>query len=589
MNIEIVILATIIGSMFIVLIKEWLVPELTVFLALSAIILFGILTPEEALKGFANPGVHTVGLLFIIAAAVSKTGLLDELIEKFLTKQMSLQGILFYLMLPVSTLSAFINNTPIVTMLIPSLQNWGITNNIKPSKLLIPLSYAAILGGTITLIGTSTNLIIHGLIIDKGLKGFHFFEFIYFGIPLTLIGIFYFVLVGHRLLPNRNHNIESFEDEKNNYIFRFYVEKTSPLIGRTIKEALLRDLHDIFLFQIMRKEKMIIPASKDEVIREEDVLFFSGSTDGILKIGKNTGLRLCTENKHEKVLTSKHASLYEVVISSNSPLIYKKIKDVNFRSKYNAAIVSVKRKNKQMISGIGNIPLQPGDTLLLLAKQDFIHSWKDSDDFFLISPVHQPQNQIKWKNSLILAILVGVILSSSFQFLSIYKLSLIATVIFFIANIVNVSDAKRAINWNILILMASSIGIGAAVEKTGLAAFIASFLINIQNSLGLIGILVVYYLVTLIMTELLNNLATAALMFPIGYSIALQLSLDPVMFAMITAIAASCSFLTPIGYQTNLLVYGPGGYKFTDYIKVGLPLSLICMAITILIASIKWL
>jgi di/tricarboxylate transporter len=574
--------------MFIVLIKEWLLPEITVFLALTAVILFGILTPKEALIGFANPGVHTVALLLIIGAAISKTGILSDIVEKILGSNTSIKYVILRLMLPVSALSAFINNTPIVTMLIPTIQNWAISNQIKPSKLLIPLSYATILGGTITLIGTSTNLIVQGFLIERGLEGFHLFDFTIIGLPLTIGGILYMFMIGHYLLPSRNHNTEVFVAEQHHFLFEFVVEQNSPLIGQTIQAAKLRELHHLFLIQMKRKGRLIVPTPNDEVLQGEDLLLFSGSPQGLQQISRLPGLKLRIEGgKHPN--TSSLETLFEVVISSRSPLLDKKIKESNFRSKYNAAIVAVKRKSKQITSGIGEVVIKQGDTLILLAKHDFVKNWTDSDDFYLISPIKIAKKSNFYPKLMITGILLGIIVSSVFQLLTIFQLCLLATAIILLTKLLSIADAKKAINWDVIILMACSIGIGEAIEKTGLAQLTASILTKLQPSFGLLGVVVAYYVFTMVMTEVLNNLATASLMFPIGYSISQQLHLDPMMFAMITAIAASCSFLTPIGYQTNLLVYGPGGYKFTDYLKVGFPLSLICMTITVFIAYLKWL
>ncbi|PWW31931.1 di/tricarboxylate transporter [Cytobacillus oceanisediminis] len=588
MNIDAMILGFILVMMFFVLIKEWLLPEFTVFLSLSALIFTGILTPAEALDGFSNPGVHTVAFLFIFGAAVGKSGILNELVKRILSQGKKLPHILLRLMLPISALSAFINNTPIVTMLIPTLQTWAVSNHIKPSKLLIPLSYAAILGGTITLIGTSTNLIVQGLLLERGLEGFHLFDFAFFGIPLALAGILYFAVAGHYLLPSRPHNIKQFQDEQHLYIYKFAVEKNSPLAGKTIKEAMLRNLNQLFLIEIIRNGRAIIPAPNDEIIQSNDILVFSGNPKGLSKISNILGLAQYTE-EHKGNHFNNITTLFEVGISGNSPLVNKKIKESHFRSKYNAAIVAVKRKSKQITNGIGNIVIKPGDTLLLLAKKDFEKSWTDTEDFYFIFSIDHTKDQPRYGKIIIILILFGLIISSFFQLLPVFNLTLIATVILLMTKVLTVSAAIKAINWNVIILMSCAIGIGKAVEKTGLAQMAGEFLINIHANIGIMGTLILFYLLTVILTEVLNNLATAALMFPIGFSISQQLNLDPMMFAMITAIAASCSFLTPIGYQTNLLVYGPGGYKFTDYLKVGLPLSLISMVLTLSLTYLKWL
>jgi di/tricarboxylate transporter len=586
MNIDAFILCIILSSMFIVLLKEWLLPEFAVFFALGALILTGILTPVDALAGFSNPGVHTVAFLFIIGAAVSRSRILDDLIKKILMETNSLGSVLFRLMVPVSSLSAFMNNTPIVAMLIAPVQKWAISRGIKPSKLLIPLSYAAILGGTITLIGTSTNLVVQGLLLEKGLRGFELFDFSFIGLPLALAGVLYFVIVGQHFLPNRPHTLMMFEEENQTFLYNFKVLPDSPLVGKTIVEAMLRNLNQLFLIEIIRKGKIIIPDPSDETIQMDDILVFSGNSQDFLKVSEFLGLTPCTDIKNYE---NKNTILYEVGISSNSTLINNKVKESHFRSKYNAVILAIKRKDAQITTGIGQTALKSGDTLILLAKSDFEKTWADSNDFYIIS-----SNSSKNKNSVrdkifILGTLTGILTCSIFQILPIYQLTMIATGFLLLSKTITASASIKAINWNIIILMGSAIGIGKAVEITGLAKMVAEFLININTSFGIIGILIVFYLFTVILTEILNNLATAALMFPIGFSISEQLNTDPMMFALITAIAASCSFLTPIGYQTNLLVYGPGGYKFKDYLKVGLPLSFICMIITISFAGLKWL
>ncbi|MCS0652949.1 SLC13 family permease [Cytobacillus firmus] len=587
MSLEAMTLCIILICMFTVLIMEWLLPEFTVFLALGALILTGVLKPEEALVGFSNPGVHTVAFLFIVGAAVSKSGFLDDLVKKVLNESYNVPTVIFRLMLPVSSLSAFMNNTPIVTMLITPVQNWAISHGIKPSKLLIPLSYAAILGGTITLLGTSTNLVVQGLLLEKGLEGFHLFDFSFIGIPLTIAGIAYFVIAGHHILPERPSSMKIFEEEHRSIINRFIVKEDSTLIGKTIVEAMLRNLNQLFLIEIIRNGKTIFPDPHDEIIQGNDILVFSGNPKEFMKVSSFLGLIHDSEmglSEDQK----KNTAIIEVGISGNSSLINKKIKESHFRSKYTAVIVAIKRNGKQLTTGIGQTVIKPGDILLLLAKNEFIKSWADSDDFYLLSSSVK-RRQSRRDGFIITSILAGIVICSIFQIFSIYKLTLLAASILLISRTVTVSAAIKSINWSVIILMGSAIGIGYAVESTGLAQIIAEFLIKIQASLGVIGILIFFYLITLILTEILNNLATAALMFPIGYSISSQLDLDPIMFAMITAIAASCSFLTPIGYQTNLLVYGPGGYRFTDFLKTGLPLSIICMALTILLAGFRWL
>ncbi|OIJ10622.1 hypothetical protein BKP37_17765 [Anaerobacillus alkalilacustris] len=573
--------------MFVLLIKEWYTPEVTVFITLAALMVTGILSIEEGLIGFSNPGVHTVALLFIIGSAAYNSGVLTIISNKFLSKCTKNSTTLIRMMVPVSIISAFMNNTPIVTMLTPTIRSWAKKQYIAPSKFLIPLSYAAILGGTITLIGTSTNLVIDGLLKQKGLSGFSMFDFIYFGIPITIAGIFYISFFGHYLLPNRT--ITDPVDQLNKqYIFECIVPAQSLLIGKTLQKAKLRELHYLFLIQIHRHNKKISPPSTFEVIQTGDKLIFSGNASSMLSLTKTKGLKLLSDVGRNVTDQLKDSLLIEVIVSDSSPLIDKKIKESHFRSKYNAAIVAVQRKQKKITSSIGNFIVRPGDTLLLLTGEDFIKTWSTSEDFYLISPVDYQKPNYPNKIYIINSVLIGVILFASFQLLSILHAALIGVIILFLTKSVSVSDAKKAINWNVLVLMSSSIGIGAAFEKAGLASTIATFFSQTHTIVGLFGIAILYYVTTTILTEIINNIAAATLMFPIGFSLATELGADPLLFAMITAISASCSFITPIGYQTNLIVYGPGGYRFTDYVKVGIPLSLLCMIITVTIAVLYW-
>ncbi|MGM0876138.1 MAG: SLC13 family permease [Bacillota bacterium] len=588
MTVEAIIVSIALITMFFTLIKEYFPPDLTVFMTLAAITLFGILTPEEAVKGFSNSSVHTVALLFIIGSAAYNSGILHHFVTKLLNSSKNLNWVLTKLMTPIFFLSAFINNTPIVVMLTPTIRNWAIKQKLSPSKLLIPLSYAAILGGTITLIGTSTNLVVHGLLQQKGLEGFTMFEFMYIGIPLSIIGLLYMILYGQYQLPDRKDMINSFQESSKKYIFEFIVPTDSILVGKSITEAKLRNLHDLFLIQILRGNQIISPAPNYEIIQPKDRLIFSGNAKSMIALENIKGLKLWAEE--DELPTKYHKgnmTFIEVVISHSSPLVEKKIKDSNFRAKYNAAIVAISRNNKQIMSGIGNTKLKPGDALLLITGKDFQNRWSNSKDFYLVSNLSLEAispHQIK----VVFTVLIGIISLISFGILPIFKAALLGVLTLIVTKSIQPSELRKAIDWSVLILMASSIGIGTAVEKTGLAEIVASLITSLGVTFGLFGIAFLIYFITSILTEMINNLASAAFMFPIGFSVSETVGYDPKLLAIIIAVSASCSFITPIGYQTNLIVYGPGGYRFSDYIKVGLPLSILCMITTVWIASALW-
>lgn len=586
MTIQAIGLCIILLAMFIALLKEQMPPEICVFFALTAIILSGLLSPEKALSGFSNPGVHTVANLLIVGAAISRSGLLHGIIEKTLTGSRSISSIILKIMLPTGMLSGFISNTPLITIMLPSVQKWALANKVNPSKLLIPLSYASILGGTITLIGTSSNLLVQGLLLENGINGFQLFDFAFIGVPLTAIGILYFASFGHRLLPDRKPHIDKFQEEQYIYIHHYKVMPHSALIGKTIKDAMLKNLDQLFLIEIHRDGNWIA-AEKNEVISANDILLFSGNPKGVLNAGLYLGLERCLEGEAPGS-SSSWSTLIEASIPEGSTLTNKRIKDIHFRSKYHAVILAIKRRGREITSGFGHLSLKENDTLVLMAGQHFLKNWGESDVFRLHSSFHKDKQ--KQANPILLIFILLVMMGMAvFQVMSIYKIALLTAVLLISTKSISLADAYRAVNWRLIILMGSSIGIGKAVESTGLAKILSELLLSIGGFSGVVGVLIFFYLATMLLTEILNNLATAAVMFPVGFSISEELMLDPLMFAIVTAIAASCSFLTPIGYQTNMIVLGPGGYRFSDYLKAGLPLSLLCMAATILLVSIRWL
>jgi di/tricarboxylate transporter len=574
--------------MFISLIKEWFSPELTVFLALSILILTGVLPLQEAFEGFANPAVHTIALLMVIAYAAQKSGVVPKVLTNLLGRNKRISIVLLKIMLPVSFLSAFMNNTPIVAMLTPIVHKWGIQHKISPSKLLIPLSYAAIIGGTVTLIGTSTNLLVHGLLQQAGHPGFSMFQFTLIGIPLFIICLIYMMVFGHKQLPNNKDLIETYQSTNKEFTIEVKVTPDSTWIGKTVKKVNLRALHDVFLIQMLRYKNVITPVPHYEVIQANDILIFSGNIESIMNLQHVKGLILTTPTEDLNI-ANQHIdkNLVEVVVSHSSPLVNQKIKNTNFRAQYNSVIVAVRKKSQQFSSGIGNIVIKPGDSLLLLTGKDFMKSWANSRHFYLVSDINTSDSSRPEKAKIIIPTLIGVILLASLQLLPILHAGLVGIIVLIVTKSITTSEVKKAVDWGILILIASAIGIANAVERAGLPMIITN-LLDFEKSINLLLLCFLIYFFTLIITEMISNIAAAALMFPIVFSIATQFGYNPELFAMIIAIAASCSFITPIGYQTNLLVYGPGGYKFTDFFKVGLPLSILCMCITVFLTVLIW-
>lgn len=591
MTLEIGIVLIIVFSMLICLITEVSRPDFVVFLALSFLILSGVLSPSDALRGFSNEGMLTVALLFIIAGSVQQSGLLNRMMNRAMGSGLRPQRSLLRMMIPISSLSAFLNNTPIVVMFTPIVKKWCKEHELSPSKFLMPLSFAAIFGGTITLIGTSTNLLVHGLMLEHGLSGFSMFTLALVSVPAGIIGILFMTSIGYKLLPSRKTSEESFSDDSKEYLGEVIVEANSPLVAKTITEAGFNDLSDLYLIEIIRNNgERIAPVSPYKKIRANDRLIFSGVISTIVELQNIKGLRVETgSNLKLEDLQNGNASLVEAVVSHQSSLIHQSIKQSNFRSKFGAGVVAVHRNHERIKSKVGDIVFKPGDTLLLLANKDFLNRWSNSNDFYLTSPIAQPQVVSTNKSIIAIFTLVSMVLLASFNVLSMFKATMLAVIFLFLTKTVTFEGIKRLIQFNVLLLIACSIGIGIAIDQTGTAALLANYFILMTKGIGIIGAVIVVYLLTTLFTEVITNNAAVVLMFPISLSIATQLGVDPMAFFVTIAIAASASFATPIGYQTNLIVYGPGGYRFSDYLKVGIPLNLLYLIVTITVVYFNWL
>ena len=572
--------------MTIFLVKEIFDPDIVIFSSLLLLIVGKVITIKEAFVGFSNSGMLTVGFLFIVARALQETGILNQLGDIFLgnsKKNISVRLLRF--LFPVSAISAFFNNTPIVAMLIPVIHTWARKNDYAVSKFLIPLSYAAILGGTCTLIGTSTNLVIHGLMIETGIGGMSFFEISKIGIPLMFIGVLIVSIFSHRFLPDRKEPIIELGDNTREFVIELKVQSDYRYLGYSIEEAGLRHLKGLFLFQIERNQKILAPVGHDEKIQLDDRLFFTGLPKTIIELQKTPGLTVLKDTKFNlKNYDSDKLKTFETVISPASPLIGYNVRESNFRGRYNAAILAIHRSGERIKRKVGDIVLRAGDTLLILAGRNFLKDWYNSNDFYLVSESEKIPSKPRWYSFFSLSVLFLMILSMALNIVPILASVSIAAVILIISKCITPHEARKSIEWSILLIIASSFGIAKALDNSGVAYFLANKLIIIVGSFGILGLLAGVYFMTSLYTEIITNNAAAALLFPISLSAANQAGVDPRPFLIAVAIGASASFATPLGYQTNLMVYGPGGYKFKDFMKIGIPMNIFigCVAITII-------
>jgi di/tricarboxylate transporter len=590
MTFEIAFVIFVVFGMLVCLMKEVSRPDYIIFFALAILIISGVLSPSDALKGFSNEGMLTVALLFIVAGAVKQSGVLNQIIAKSLGSGRSPRKSLIQMMFPMAGLSAFLNNTPIVVMFTPVVRKWCEEKNISPSKFLIPLSYATIFGGTLTLIGTSTNLVIHGFMLEQGLSGFSMFQLAVVSLPAGLIGIIYMATIGYKLLPSRKTSEQSFEESSREYLAEADVETNSPLIGKSIEEAGLRNLSGLYLIEVIRNGERIASVPSYIKLHENDKLIFTGVLTTIVELQNVKGLRISTGSSLRlEDLQNGSAKLVETVISHQSSLVQKTVKESEFRSRFGAGVVAVHRNDERINNKVGDIRLKSGDTLLLLTNKDFEKRWSSSRDFYLISPLEEPDVIDPRKSIIAILTLIIMISLAAFNILPMFKAALLAVIVLFITKTITFIGARKYIQFDVLLVIACAIGIGIALEQSGAAALIASYFIQISKGAGIIGAVIVVYFLTTVFTEIITNNAAAVLMVPISLAIANQLSVDPMAFFVTIAIAASASFATPIGYQCNLIVYGPGGYRFSDYLKIGIPLNILYLIVTVVIVYFVWL
>ena len=517
MSFEIIFVLLGLIGMLVALILDKMRPGIVL---LSLVVLFmvaGIITPKQMVAGFSNRGMITVALLFLVSEGIRQSGALSAVVKKLLPERGTSVTKAQLRILPiVSAFSAFLNNTPVVVIFAPILKNWSKKVGLSCTKFLIPLSYATILGGLCTLIGTTTNLVVHGMMIDKGMEGLKMFDLAYIGIPITVVGLAFIILTSKKLLPAERP--DNFEEEETD-------------------------------------------AAED---------------------------------------TGRH--VVEVVLASRFPGLKRKLKTFDFKRRYGAEVKEIRQNGQVITDNLGGVRLQEGDTLVLLADDAFTKTWGDSSVFLMMTNGQEiPSNPVPaWKKWTAFALLIVMIVGATIGELPYFQEQFpkVKMDMFFFASVTAVVMAwlkmfppkkyTKYISWDILITIACAFAISAAMEESGLAALIADFIKNVSGSLGAWGALALLYIVTLLITELITNNAAAALAFPLALETAAKFGVDPMPFFIAICIAASAGFATPIGYQTNLIVQGAGNYKFTDFVKVGLPMDLIVMIISVGLIPLIW-
>jgi di/tricarboxylate transporter len=472
-------------------------------------------------------------------------------------------------------------------MMTPTIIDWARRRGLSPSRFLIPLSYSSILGSTTTVIGTSTTLTVAGLMSEAGMQEMGFFELAPVGLPLAVAGIAYLQFVGPRLLPIRQEPSEHLGEHRREYTASMIVEADCPLIGQTIEEAGLRHLPGLFLVEIDRDGRSITPVAPDNTIHDGDRLVFAGVVSTIVELQRIRGLVPASDDE-APVSKSRNQRLIEAVVSPSSPLVGRSIRESNFRTVYDAAVIAVHRNGATVPGKIGIIVLQAGDTLLMQGAPGFLRAHRNSPDFYLVSEIadsERPRYDRAW---LAMAILFGMVLSATAGPYSISVAAFLAAGALIVTRCLDGGTARRSVDWSILIVIGAGFGIALAMQKTGAASAVAGLLTEAGGTLGPHVTLALVYATTLLLAEMLHHNAAVVIMFPIAMATAEIAGVDARPFVMAVAIAGCAAFASPVTYQTHLIVYGPGGYRFTDFMRVGIPLDIVCAVVAVVAIPAIW-
>ena len=593
---EIAIVLGVITLMFILFVMELFPLDVTALSILAVVLVLGYISPEEAISGFANPAVITIALLFVLSHALQKSGILEYMVIRLnkLTERSRFLG-LFVFLISVALASAFVNNTAIVAIFIPLTIRLAQKYNLSPSKLLMPLSYIAIIGGTLTLVGTSTNLLVNSIYVNSisSAPPLGMFEFAKFGLVMLVIGMAYLLIAVPFLIPSRTVTSSLTKSyHMGGYLTELKVSADSPLVGRTCKERAVNKNYDITVLDILRDGKLISKNIRDTFIHPEDILFVRGSLENFLRMKEVEKVTMLTDEKlTQDELIHDDNTLVECLITNKTDLVGKSLMEINFRRRFGSFILAIRREGEILRKKIAHVVLQSFDTLLIYGPIEKIKELSDSGDFIVLGEIEATLQKHKYWWVSVAVIFCAVILAA-LGIVPILKGALIGAIFLLVIKVITANEAYQSINWQVIVLIAALIPLGIVIQKSGTSFWIATVLNDIANAFNPLVrptvMLSLVYLVTIILTEMTSNAATAIIMTPIAISAAQQMGLDPRTFVFAVCFAASASFITPIGYQTNLMVYGPGGYKFTDYVRVGLPLAIVLWCIATWLIPILW-
>lgn len=590
MTADIVLVLAILAGAIACFVSERLPVDLVALLVLSALLASGVLDPVQAISGFSSPATVTVAAMFVLSAGLARTGLAG-LLGRQLARvgRLGLGTTLLAMMALVGAISAFINNTAAVAVFLPIVLGMARDTGLSPSKLLIPLSFASLFGGVCTLIGSSTNILVSAIAAENGQPPFGMFELAPLGLVLFLAGGAYMLTAGVRLIPDRRAGADMVQSYgMGEYLTEILVLPGSPAVGRRLRESpLVREL-DLDVLEIQREGERLPAPGAETVLEAGDLLRVRCDIAKIRRAEEKEGIVLKSGLKwREQDLKSAEAALLEAVIAPGSALEGKTLKEAGFRQMYGGTALAIRHRGEVMRERLGTTRLRSGDVLLVEVRRDRMEALQRNPDFLIVSEVGSEEPR-RDKLLLALAIVAGTVTLATLDVLPIVGSAILGSVLLVLTRCLTLDEAYQAIEWRVVFLLAGILPLGLALETSGAARLLSSLLVDTVGAWGPVALVSVFYLLTSLLTEAMSNNATAALLAPVAIGAAAALEVDPRPFLVAVACAASASFMTPVGYQTNTMIYGPGHYRFADFLRVGAPLNLLFWLLATLLIPRFW-
>jgi di/tricarboxylate transporter len=561
--------------------------DFVALLVLGTLLALGLVTPAEGISGFSNPATVTVAAMFILSAGLQKTGATGAIGRLMVRFGRSYFTALVVIMGTITVISAFVNNTAAVAVFIPLVMIVANRRKIAASRLLIPLSYASQFGGVCTLVGTSTNLLVSAISNEAGYGSFSMFEFSRMGLILFVAGVLFFLIFGRWLLPERQAQELAVTYQLGEYITEMRIAAGSPLIGKSVLESKLGEEHDVTVLRLLHMAEEAVWAPLRQELQEGDVLLVRGRIREIIRLRDTAKLDLNVEFKlRDQTLQTEDLRLVQALIAPGSELIGRTLKGIDFRNRYKALVLAIQRRGETIRDKLNAVELGLGDALLIQAHEAEVRKLRSDKDFIVLDEV--PGVALKHKVPLVLGILVAVVGLAALNVLPILVTAILGCLAMVLFRVLRLDEAYHAINWQVIFLLAGILPLGLAMQKSGAAGFIAGKAVGAVGDFGPVAVLAVVYLMTSVMTDTMSNNAAAVLLAPIAISTAEQIGVDPRPFLMAITFAASTGFSTPVGYQTNTMIYNPGGYKYTDFLRTGVPLSILFWILSVIFIPKLW-